>query len=169
MNTTLLFFALLVPVSGFIAWAGDRIGHVIGKRRQSLFGLRPRHTATLITILTGVGISAASFGMMFLSSASFRDVVQRGSQLRQENERLGRQIQESGKQVQGLQTAALQAEQDRQRAEKARVEATVHQKEAEGKFATASSTLNQAEAALASEKTRLGRTQVSLEIGRAHV
>ena len=63
MNTTLLFFALLVPISGFIAWAGDKIGHVIGKRRHSLLGLRPRHTATLVTILSGVGIAAVPGGL----------------------------------------------------------------------------------------------------------
>ncbi|MCX6369428.1 MAG: DUF3084 domain-containing protein [Armatimonadetes bacterium] len=169
MNTTLLFFALLVPVSGFIAWAGDRIGHVIGKRRQSLFGLRPRHTAILITILTGVGISAASFGMMFLSSASFRDVVQRGSQLRRENEQLSQKIQETGERVKQLQSAAVLADQERQRAEQARIEAAKRRTEAEGKFSEATVSLKQAEEALATEKARLGRTQGSLEAAERQV
>ena len=169
MNTTLLFFALLVPVSGFIAWAGDKIGHVIGKRRHSLLGLRPRHTATLITILSGIGISAASFGVMFLSSASFREVVQRGSQLRRANEELGQQIHQSGQRVRQLQSEATVAEQERQRAEQARSEAARKRVEAEGKFSAASETLKQAEAALAEEKTRLGRTQGSLEAAENQV
>ena len=49
-NVTLLFFLLLIPLAGFIAWAGDRIGHRTGKKRQSIFGLRPRHTAMVFTI-----------------------------------------------------------------------------------------------------------------------
>ncbi len=169
MNTTLLFFALLVPVSGFIAWAGDKIGHVIGKRRHSLLGLRPRHTATLITILSGIGISAASFGVMFVSSESFRDVIQRGSQLRRENEDLGQQIRLAGKRVRKLQGEATLAEQERQQAELARLEAAHKRVEAEGKFNTASATLKQAKNALAEEKTRLGRTQSSLEAAESQV
>lgn len=169
MNTTLLFFALLVPVSGFIAWAGDKIGHVIGKRRHSLFGLRPRHTATLITILSGIGITAASFGAMFLSSASFRDVVQRGSQLRRENEALSQQIRQSGQRVRHLQSDATRAEQERQKTERARDEAAHRRIEAEGKLAAASRTLTQAEASLTAEKGRLGRTQSSLEAAQQQV
>lgn len=169
MNTTLLFFALLVPVSGFIAWAGDKIGHVIGKRRHSVLGLRPRHTATLVTILSGVGIAAASFGMMFVSSASFRDVIQRGGQLRRENEELSQQIRLSGQRVRLLQNEAQVAEQEQQKAELARTEATRRRNEAEAKFTAASQTLLQAETNLQEEKTRLGRTQASLEAAQLRV
>lgn len=169
MNTTLLFFALLVPVSGFIAWAGDKIGHVIGKRRHSVLGLRPRHTATLVTILSGVGIAAASFGMMFISSASFRDVIQRGGQLRRENEELSKQIRLSGQRVRLLQNEAQVAEKEQQKAELARTEATRRRNEAEAKFTAASQTLTLAETNLLEEKTRLGRTQASLEAAQRRV
>lgn len=169
MNTTLIFFALLVPVSGFIAWAGDKIGHVIGKRRHSLLGLRPRHTATLVTILSGVGIAAASFGMMFASSASFRDVIQRGGQLRRENEQLGQQIRQAGQRVRLLQHEATLAEQEQKKAEQARTEATKRRNEAEAKFTSASSSLTLAEASLLEEKSRLGRTQASLEAAQQRV
>lgn len=169
MNTTLIFFALLVPVSGFIAWAGDKIGHVIGKRRHSLLGLRPRHTATLVTILSGVGIAAASFGVMFVSSASFRDVIQRGGQLRRENEQLSQQIRQAGQRVRLLQNEAHEAEKEQESAQKARNEANQRRVEAETKLTTASKTLTQAEAALQVEKTRLGRTQSSLEAAQRRV
>ena len=65
----ILVLLLLVPLSGFIAWAGDRIGHRIGKRRQSFLGLRPRHTATVFTIGAGIGIALVSFGLLLLSDA----------------------------------------------------------------------------------------------------
>src|SRR5688572_10736260 len=93
MNVALLFFLLLVPLSGFIAWAGDRIGHKSGKKRHTLFGLRPRHTATLITIAAGMCISIVSFGMMWALSDTFREVMARGSELLQENKRLSRDNQ----------------------------------------------------------------------------
>src|SRR5687768_1746101 len=80
-NLPLLFFLLLIPLSGFIAWAGDRIGHRIGKRRHSLFGLRPRHTAILITVASGMCIALVSFGLMWAMSATFRVVLAQGAEL----------------------------------------------------------------------------------------
>jgi uncharacterized protein (DUF3084 family) len=87
-NVTLLFFLLLIPLSGFIAWAGDRIGHKSGKRRHSLFGLRPRHTAMLFTIGTGVCISLVSFGLVWAFSKSFRVVLREGADLVHKNREL---------------------------------------------------------------------------------
>ena len=169
MNTTLLFFALLVPISGFIAWAGDKIGHRIGKRRQSLLGLRPRHTATLITILSGVGIAAASFCMMFFSSSSFREVIARGTVLRYENAvlqlnntQLTRSIKSAGERVRLLQQDADSAEKERQTAEVARREALARRREAETKYQVAEKSLLVAQRNLTLDKEQLQHTQGSL-------
>src|SRR6476659_8473929 len=88
MNVTLLFFLLLIPLSGFIAWAGDRIGHKSGKRRHSLFGLRPRHTAMLFTIGTGMCISLVSFCLFWLMSETFRIMMVQGGALIEKNHAL---------------------------------------------------------------------------------
>ncbi len=55
----------MLLLGGVIATVGDRIGTRVGKARLSLFNLRPRRTATLVTILTGTLISAATFGFIF--------------------------------------------------------------------------------------------------------
>lgn len=55
----------MLLLGGVIATVGDRIGTRVGKARLSLFNLRPRRTATLVTILTGTFISAATFGFIF--------------------------------------------------------------------------------------------------------
>jgi uncharacterized protein (DUF3084 family) len=60
----LLVLAMLF-LGGVIATVGDRIGTRVGKARLSLFNLRPRNTATLVTIMTGTLISAATFGFIF--------------------------------------------------------------------------------------------------------
>ncbi len=60
----LLVLAMLL-LGGVIATVGDRIGTRVGKARLSLFNLRPRNTATLVTIFTGTLISAATFGFIF--------------------------------------------------------------------------------------------------------
>lgn len=87
-NVTLVFFLLLIPLSGFIAWAGDRIGHKSGKKRHSLFGLRPRHTAMVFTIGSGMLTALVSFGLFFLFSETFRIVVRDGAEMYGTNRRL---------------------------------------------------------------------------------
>jgi uncharacterized protein (DUF3084 family) len=67
----LLILALLV-LGGVLSNLGDRLGSRVGKARLSLFNLRPRHTAVVITVLTGSLISAVSLGLMLLVSERLR-------------------------------------------------------------------------------------------------
>lgn len=53
MTTGLVLIAAILILGGVIATVGDRLGTRVGKARLTLFNLRPRKTATLITILTG--------------------------------------------------------------------------------------------------------------------
>ncbi len=71
MSGWLLILALLV-LGGVLATLGDRLGSRVGKARLSLFKLRPRDTAVLITALTGALISAISLGLMLLVSERLR-------------------------------------------------------------------------------------------------
>lgn len=71
MSGWLLILALLV-LGGVLSTLGDRLGSLVGKARLSLFNLRPRHTAVLITVLTGSMISAVSLGLMLLVSQQLR-------------------------------------------------------------------------------------------------
>jgi uncharacterized protein (DUF3084 family) len=67
----LLILALLV-LGGVLATLGDRLGSRVGKARLSLFNLRPRNTAVVITVLTGSLISAVSLGLMLAVSQRLR-------------------------------------------------------------------------------------------------
>jgi uncharacterized protein (DUF3084 family) len=67
----LLILALLV-LGGLLSTLGDRLGSRVGKARLSLFNLRPRNTAVVITVLTGSLISAVSLGLMLLVSERLR-------------------------------------------------------------------------------------------------
>jgi len=67
----LLILTLLV-LGGVLSTLGDRLGSRVGKARLSLFQLRPRRTAVLITVLTGSLISAISLGLMLLVSERLR-------------------------------------------------------------------------------------------------
>ncbi|WP_295456812.1 DUF3084 domain-containing protein [Synechococcus sp. UW140] len=71
MTGWLLSLAVLL-LGGVLATIGDRLGSRIGKARLSLFRLRPRSTAVLITVLTGSLISALTLGLMLAVSEQLR-------------------------------------------------------------------------------------------------
>ncbi|MFN9618921.1 MAG: DUF3084 domain-containing protein [Synechococcaceae cyanobacterium] len=71
MSGWLLILALLV-LGGVLSTLGDRLGSKVGKARLSLFNLRPRKTAVVITALTGALISAVSLALMLLVSQRLR-------------------------------------------------------------------------------------------------
>jgi len=48
---------LIVIVAGVIAYVGDRVGHQVGRKRLTLFGLRPRYTSTIVAVGTGMLIA----------------------------------------------------------------------------------------------------------------
>ena len=63
---------ILILLGGLIAPFGDLLGTKIGKARFSILKLRPKRTATIITIITGGFISSVSIGLLLLVSEEFR-------------------------------------------------------------------------------------------------
>ena len=176
MNVALLFFLLLVPLSGFIAWAGDRIGHKSGKKRHTLFGLRPRHTATLITIAAGMCISVVSFGIMWTLSGTFREVMARGAELLQENKSLSQENQSVLKQVDEKRRAISKLDADVQDYQNMAKKADVEKRNAESDFLKAKQSLASAKKAmqaasmvLSQTRSKLGATQKSLSSAEQQV
>lgn len=66
---------ILVAVSGLIAYLGDLIGRRIGKKRLTIFNLRPRYTAIIITISSGILIAIFTFITLLLISQNARDAL----------------------------------------------------------------------------------------------
>ena len=69
-----LILAVLI-LGGVIATLGDRIGTKVGKARLSLFNMRPKKTAVLVTVITGVMIAASTLVVLLLASQGFREMV----------------------------------------------------------------------------------------------
>ncbi len=53
----LLVVVLIVLIAGLIAYIGDRVGHQVGRKRMTLFGLRPKYTSTIVAVTTGMMIA----------------------------------------------------------------------------------------------------------------
>jgi hypothetical protein len=49
--------ALVMVIAGAVAYVGDRVGHQVGRKRLTLYGIRPRYTSTIVAIATGMFIA----------------------------------------------------------------------------------------------------------------
>ena len=67
-----ILIVFLIFLGGLIAPFGDLLGTKIGKARFSILKLRPKKTATIITVITGGFISSVSIGLLLLISDEFR-------------------------------------------------------------------------------------------------
>jgi len=76
MPSRVLIVALvLMAAGGIIAYIGDTVGKRLGKRRVSVFGLRPRSTAILISTLAGVVIALLSLGVLLGLASPVREAL----------------------------------------------------------------------------------------------
>ena len=75
MTTGYILIVAILVLGGFIATVGDRIGTRVGKKRLSLFNLRPKNTAILVTLFTGSLISASTLAILFTADEGLRKGV----------------------------------------------------------------------------------------------
>jgi uncharacterized protein (DUF3084 family) len=143
----LLILALLV-LGGVLSTLGDRLGSKVGKARLSLFNLRPRKTAVVITALTGALISAVSLGLMLRVSERLRvglfeldqlqaRLVNSRSALERSRAELGSlrgELESSRAEVTRAERGRSQAQRGRQQAETARGRAAAQLRSAEGRL-----------------------------------
>ncbi|MGI6253695.1 MAG: DUF3084 domain-containing protein [Aminivibrio sp.] len=85
----------LIIVSGILAYLGDVLGMRIGKKRVSLFGLRPRDTSRFITAVTGILISVAVLITMTIFSENVRTALFSMKFIQGQLQSLTRELQES--------------------------------------------------------------------------
>lgn len=97
MRYTILFVIALICVSGFIAYFGDLLGRKMGKKRLTLFSLRPRYTAIVVTTITGMLISTFALVTLVSVNSQFRKVLLRGEQILAQNNSLSSENAKLGK------------------------------------------------------------------------
>lgn len=90
----IVLIPVLVLVSGAIALIGNRIGRGIGRRRLSLFGMRPMYTAHLVTIVSGILITATTLIVVLLFSQEARVALFRLNEVLAETKRLEGEIKQ---------------------------------------------------------------------------
>ncbi len=145
----ILLIAALVVVSGVIAYVGDIVGRRMGRKRLSLFGLRPRHTAIVISVISGMLITAFTLTAAMLASRNVRDGFLNMGEMRRQQHVLQAQKAELTSQVRKADAEV--------RARKADVEARKRELQA------AQLARDGARAQLGDTKSDLARTQQNLE------
>jgi uncharacterized protein (DUF3084 family) len=75
VNVAAILIPTLILVSGVVAFVGNLVGRNIGRRRLAIFGLRPRHTAQLITVITGMLITIVTLAVVLLVSNDARQAL----------------------------------------------------------------------------------------------
>ncbi|GIW26968.1 MAG: hypothetical protein KatS3mg070_0331 [Meiothermus sp.] len=83
---------LLVLVAGLVAYVGDLVAKRVGKRHWRFLGLRPKTTATLVAVGTGVLIGLGAFGAFFLVVRDARETILQAEAVRQERDRLRTEV-----------------------------------------------------------------------------
>ena len=76
--TPYLFLAAMIVIGGLVAFVADSMGRKIGKKRLSFMGLRPRYTATLITVGAGILIPILTILAIYALSSEVRDWIREG-------------------------------------------------------------------------------------------
>ena len=178
MEGVYLIFVMMIT-GGAIAFIGDKLGTKIGKKRLSIFGLRPRHTSMVVTVLTGSLITALSIGFMVLISQNVRTALFGMDELRQtmdmtmaeldeatenlfkaqtEFERANANLRESREEI-----ITLKGEQEELRAESERLkEGNVELEESNAELSAQNQTLVGSNATLEADNKKLGEFNVTL-------
>ncbi len=164
MGAVVFFAFILFVMGGVTAYMGDRLGSYIGKKRHSTFGLRPRHTAMLWTVVSGGAIAVGTLGLFLALNRTFSTALVRGPQLLETNSLLDRQNRNLTRH--NLDTER-QAQADNARASQAQAQADAAQvraTQAQEALSQVRSTLGQAQSSLALSKNTLAQRQTALTV-----
>jgi uncharacterized protein (DUF3084 family) len=79
-------------VSGLVAFLGNKLGRHVGRRKMSLFGLRPKYTSNLITVFTGSMIFLITLGLAAAASSNVRTFLEGIDKLQAKRDQLQAEV-----------------------------------------------------------------------------
>lgn len=92
-------FLVLMIMGGIIAFLGDKIGSKVGKKRLSLFGLRPKYTSIIVTIISGILISFLTIAALAVVNENVRVALFGLSRLQERMANLNQEIEVKNKEL----------------------------------------------------------------------
>lgn len=159
MAYSLLLLAAIIGGAGFIAYIGDLLGRRMGKARLTIFGLRPRHTAILVTSITGMVIAALTLGILLAANRDYAEVLVKGPRLIAQNRALERANKDLDQDRRRLESRVARAQKEAATAEELVARAREELASARVDLVTAQKELREARAA----RDQLNRTISGLQ------
>lgn len=95
----IIIVLVLMVMGGLIAFLGDKIGTKVGKKRLTMFGLRPKYTSIIVTIISGTLISFFTVAVMAVVNENIRVALFGLNKLKREMNELNREIADKNKQL----------------------------------------------------------------------
>lgn len=174
MTTAYILITAILILGGVIATVGDRIGTRVGKKRLSLFNLRPKSTAVLVTILTGIGISGSTLGALFLIDDGLRKGVFELENIQKDLRRKRDQLKGAEAQISQVSNELSQAKNQQAEAQKRLEDTNKNLQEANKKQKETQTQLNRTlnlqaktQNQLRGTQTRLGQVAAQYEQARS--
>ncbi|MBW4613543.1 MAG: DUF3084 domain-containing protein [Desmonostoc vinosum HA7617-LM4] len=156
MTTGFILIAAIVILGGVIATVGDRIGTRVGKARLSLFKLRPKNTAVLVTIFTGGLIAISTLAILFAADEGLRKGVF-------ELEDIQRDLRQKREQLKTAETQKSQVEGELSKARQEQAKAQADLQAINKSLQAANAKQQQTQAQLNRTITRQAQTQTQLQ------
>ena len=103
MSVAAFLIPVLILVSGLVAFIGNLVGRAIGRKRLTLFGVRPRYTAQIVTVVTGMMITVVTLAVVLLVSQDARQALFHLQEVQQETRDLEAQIAAQQRELRALQ------------------------------------------------------------------
>jgi uncharacterized protein (DUF3084 family) len=103
MSVAAFLIPLLILVSGLVAFIGNLVGRAIGRKRLTLLGMRPRYTAQIVTVLTGMMITVVTLAVVLLASQDARQALFHLQEVQQQTRQLEQQIAAQQRELRALQ------------------------------------------------------------------
>lgn len=179
--TSFGFVGLVIVLGGIIAFYADRLGRYLGKKRLRFLGLRPRHTAAVLTIGAGVLIPLVTVAIVVAASQDVRLWLIEGRQaieqvkdlrgqvgtLEEQGATLDREIQSKTTQVADLDAKLQQSLADLKKFREAAAASAERARQASLKVAALTRQAKQLTDSLAAQAAALAATTRDLNVAEA--
>ncbi|MDY6937414.1 MAG: DUF3084 domain-containing protein [Cyanobacteriota bacterium] len=169
MTTGYILIVAVLVLGGALATAGDRIGTKVGKARLSLFKLRPRKTATLITVLTGSVVAASTLGILLAADKQLRTGIFELEELQQDLATARKDLERTGNQKNRVQDELVAAREELQGVETQLDEQDAQLNEQEAQIDERDAQLNEQEAQIDERDAQLNEQRTQLNEQRTQI
>jgi uncharacterized protein (DUF3084 family) len=109
MTAGYILVLVILVLGGAIATISDRLGTKVGKARLSLFKLRPRDTAVVVTVMAGSILSAITLGILFATSKPLRTGVFRIDEIQKRLNNARRELNQTTQEKNRVESELAQA------------------------------------------------------------